>query len=135
MIPILRNILAVVGGLIVANVVNMGLVTLGPSVIAIPEGADFSTPEGLKKSMPLLSAQHFIFPFLAHALGTLVGAFVAVRIAVSHQIKLALTIGCFFLLGGIMMVVLVGGPIWFMVTDLLLAYLPMSYLGGCLASG
>lgn len=133
--PILRNILAVVGGLIVGNVVNMGLVILGPSVIAIPEGADFSTPEGLKESMPLLSAQHFIFPFLAHALGTLAGAFVAAKIAVSHQMKLALAIGCFFLLGGIMMVVLVGGPIWFTVIDLLLAYLPMSYLGGRLALG
>jgi hypothetical protein len=132
---ILRNILAVVGGLAVGSAVNMGLIILGPSIIAIPEGADFSTPETLKKSMPLLEAKHFIFPFLAHALGTLVGAFVAAKIASGHRMKIALVIGGLCLLGGIMMVVSVGEPVWFSVTDLLLAYLPMSYLGGRLAIG
>jgi len=34
-----------------------------------------------------------------------------------------------FLLGGIMMVVSVGGPIWFIMMDLTLAYLPMAWLG------
>ncbi len=130
-----RNILAVVGGLAVGSGLNMGLIILGPSIIVIPEGADFSTPETLKESMPLLEAKHFIFPFLAHALGTLVGAFVAAKIASSHRMKMALVIGGLFLLGGIMMVVSVGGPIWFSVADLLVAYLPMSYLGGRLAIG
>jgi hypothetical protein len=39
----------------------------------------------------------------------------------------------FFLLGGIAMILNCGGPAWFIATDLLLAYLPMAYLGGFLA--
>ena len=57
----------------------MALITLGPMVIAIPEGADFSTLEGLKRSMLLLETRHFISPFLAHALSSLAGEFFAVN--------------------------------------------------------
>lgn len=127
---VFRNTLAVIGGLLVGSVVNMTIITLGPMIIDIPEGADFSTPEGLKRSMLLLETKHFISPFLAHALGSLAGAFLAAKIALSHQMKIALVIGVFFSFGGIMMAFLVGGPVWFMVLDVFLAYIPMSYLGG-----
>jgi hypothetical protein len=33
------------------------------------------------------------------------------------------------------MVVMCGGPGWFIAADLLLAYIPMGYLGGILAGG
>ncbi len=133
--PILRNILAVVAGFIVGSVVNMGLVNIGSSVVALPEGADISTMEGLRESMKLFAPVNFLFPFLAHALGTLVGAFVAAKLAVSHHLRFALAVGVFFLLGGIYMVYLCGGPMWFVASDLLLAYIPMGFLGGTLAGG
>jgi hypothetical protein len=82
----------------------------------------------------LLKPRNFIFPFLAHALGTLAGAAVAARIAASHPMTFAIFIGVLFLAGGITMVVMVGGPLWFILTDLLLAYIPMGILGGMLAS-
>lgn len=127
--PVIRNILAVIVGFLVGSAVNIAIVNFGPTIIPMPEGADVSTPETLKASMQLFSPQHFIAPFLAHALGTLVGAFIASVIAASHNFKLALAIGVFFLLGGITMVFLVGGPIWFIVLDLAIAYLPMAWLG------
>jgi hypothetical protein len=65
-------------------------------------------------------------------LGTLVGAFIAAKVAASHKMMFALGIGVFFLLGGIMMVLMFGGPVWFAVLDLLGAYLPMGFLGGIL---
>mgnify|MGYP000019758571 CR=1 FL=1 len=126
---VFQNTLAVTGGLLVGSAVNMTIITLGPMVIDIPEGVDFSTLEGLKRSMLLLETRHFISPFLAHALGSLAGAFLTAKIALSHQMKLALVIGVFFSFGGIMMAFLVGGPVWFTVVDLFLAYIPMSYLG------
>lgn len=110
----------------------MLLVNIGPSVIPMPDGADISTMEGLQKSMALFTPANFLFPFLAHALGTLVGAFFAARLGVSHKRKLALGIGFFFLAGGTAMVIMVGGPLWFCISDLTLAYLPMGYLGGLL---
>ena len=132
--PIIRNILAVILGIVVGSMVNLGLVELGPLVIPLPEGADNSSMESLQESMKLFTPANFLFPFLAHALGTLAGAFVAAKMAVSHHMRYALGIGVFFLLGGIAAVYMLGGPMWFKVADLLLAYIPMGYVGGALAS-
>jgi hypothetical protein len=128
-----RNSIAVIIGLVIGAIVNIGFVTVGPSIIPPPAGVDMTTPEGLKQSMALLAPKNFIFPFLAHAMGTLVGAFVAAKLAVSHSLKCAMIIGFMFLLGGISMVYMVGGPMWFIAVDLILAYLPMAYIGWLIA--
>ncbi len=132
---IVRNILAVIVGFVVGSAVNLALVNLGMAIIPLPEGADTSTMEGLAEAMKSFTPANFLFPFLAHALGTLVGAFVAAKLAASHAMALALGIGAFFLLGGLTMVLMCGGPVWFVAADLILAYLPMGYLGGKLAGG
>ena len=131
---IARNTLAVVLGWVAGSVVNMALVTLGPYVIPLPEGADVSTMEGIRESMKLFGPVNFIIPFLAHALGTLVGALVAAKLGVSHRMKLALGVGVLFLLGGIAAASMMGGPVWFIACDVLLAYIPMGYLGGVLGA-
>lgn len=130
----LRNILAVFAGLIVGSIVNMGIILISGSIIPPPEGADNTTMEGLKASMHLFEAKHFIFPFLAHALGTLVGAFVAASIAVTHKRKFAMGVGFFFLIGGIINVAMLPSPTWFAVLDIAGAYLPMAWIGGKLAT-
>ena len=131
--PIIKYIIAVIIGVVAGSVVNMGLVNIGPSIIPMPEGADVSTMESLAASMKLFTPANFIFPFLGHALGTLVGAFVAAKIAGAHQMKFGVGFGVFFLLGGITAASMLGGPIWFIVADLVLAYIPMGILGGKLA--
>ena len=83
--PLAKNILAVVTGFVVGSLVNIGLVNIGPSVVPLPEGADVSTMENLRDSMKLFTPVNFVFPFLAHALGTLTGAFIAAKIAASHH--------------------------------------------------
>lgn len=133
--PKARNLLALIIGFVVGSGVNLALVNIGNSVIPLPDGADASTMDGLRESMKLFTPANFVFPFLAHAFGTLAGAFVAAKLAVSYHLKLAIGIGVFFLLGGITMVSVAGGPLWFITSDLLLAYLPMGYLGGILAGG
>jgi len=132
--PILRNILAIILGLIIGSAVNMGLILISGSVIPPPEGADATTMEGLKESMHLFESKHFIFPFLAHALGTLVGAFIAAIIAASRKMTFAMVIGVFFLIGGIVNVYLLPAPTWFAVVDILGAYIPMAWIGGKLAT-
>jgi len=131
--PIIRNILAVVAGFVVGSIVNSALVNLGPSLIALPEGADITSMEGLKESMNLFKPANFLFPFLGHAVGTLLGAFTAVKIAVSHKKKIGLGMGALFFLGGVAAVVMLGGPTWFKALDLIMAYFPMAWLGSKLA--
>jgi len=82
---LLRNILAVLAGLLVGSVVNMAIVIFGPTVIAPPMGVDMSSAEGLARTMHLFEPRHFLTPFLAHALGTLVGALLAYLLAASHK--------------------------------------------------
>lgn len=132
--PILRNVLAAVSGLVVGSAVNMSLIMISGSIIPPPEGADVTTMEGLLAAMYLFEPKHFIMPFLAHALGTFVGALVASLIAGSHKLKFALAIGGFFFIGGAMNVYLLPAPMWFNVTDLVLAYIPMAFLANKITS-
>lgn len=108
----------------------MSLIYLGPMIIAIPEGADMTTKEGLEMAMPLLQPQHYIFPFLAHALGTLSGSIFAGMVAVTNQDRNAWIVGLFFLMGGVASVTMLPSPVWFNILDLGLAYIPMAYFGG-----
>ncbi|MCB9284579.1 MAG: hypothetical protein H6563_10930 [Lewinellaceae bacterium] len=133
--PILRNILAVIAGIVVGSVINMGIIMLSSSIIPLPEGVDPSSMESLKANMHLFEPKHFLFPFLAHALGTLSGAWLAARIAANRQLVLALVIGVVFLIGGIMNVISLPAPVWFDVLDLAAAYIPMGWLGWKLAGG
>ena len=127
-----RNILAIIIGWFIGSAVNMGLIETGHTLIPI-EGLDPNDMKALAKVMPTLSAKFFIFPFLAHALGTLIGAIVAGWISASHKMKFSLVIGALFLLGGIAMSFMLPAPIWFIACDIILAYIPMAFIGGKIA--
>jgi hypothetical protein len=126
----LRNVVGIVVGLIVGGIVNMALIMVSSAVIPPPSGADITTIEGLRAAMPLLEPKHFVFPFLAHALGTFVAALIACLIAVSHKTTIALLIGVLFLIGGIAASMMIPAPTWFKALDLIVAYIPMAWLGG-----
>ncbi|MGH8052929.1 MAG: hypothetical protein ACREP4_03250 [Stenotrophomonas sp.] len=129
----LKGLLAVVLGLIAGSAVNMGLILLGGQLIPSPPGVDTSTTEGLQAAMPLLGPAHFVFPFLAHALGTLAGAFVATWVVGRLSRVPALLIGVLFLAGGVAACFMLPAPRWFEVLDVVLAYLPFAWLGYLLA--
>ncbi len=129
MTPTVKNIIAIVCGWFIGSLVNMGLIEAGHTLIPI-EGLDPNDMKALAKVMPSLSAKYFIFPFLAHALGTLIGAIVTGLIAASHKMKFSLAIGALFLLGGIAVSFILPAPIWFIACDIIIAYIPMAWLGG-----
>ena len=93
-----------------------------------PPGYDLNTMEGLAAAMPQMQPMHFLFPFLAHAVGTLVGALIVARFAASRQLQISLIIGSLFFVGGLQMVMELPSPMWFNVLDLGLAYFPMALL-------
>jgi hypothetical protein len=107
---IIKNILAVLAGLIIGACVNMGVLMLFMELIP-----------------PIFELQNFIGPFLAHALGTFVGAFIVA--VITKNLRLNLIIGFSFLIGGAMEVANLSAPLWFNVLDLVMAYIPMAFLG------
>lgn len=120
--PILFYILAIILGIIIGSAVNMGIITLGGELMPFPGGTE-----------PMNTAEwdtvHFFITLFAHALGTLVGAYTAALIAVKNKKAFALVIGGWFLFVGIVMVFLVPAPIWFIILDLTVAYIPMALIG------
>lgn len=132
--PILRLVLAIIGGIVIGSVVNMALIMVSGHIIAPPAGVDMTTPEGMHSSMALLGPRHFLFPFLAHAIGTLIGAFIAVKITEQHKLLAALLVGALFFLGGVSMARVIPAPTWFIALDLIVAYFPFAWFGFILAN-
>jgi len=119
---ILKNILVVLGGCLFGSAVNMGLIIAGNQLIPFDDGMN-------PMNANMWEIKYFLFPFLAHAMGTLSGAFIAAKFSASYHMVFAICIGIFFLLGGISMVFIMPAPVWFIVADLSLAYIPMSWFG------
>ena len=124
-----RNIIALILGLFLGGMINMLIINNGGGFIAPPEGVNPNDIESIKENMHLYTPIHFLIPFLAHAMGTFIGALITSLIAVSFRMYLAIAVGFCFLIGGIMMVLMLPSPLWFNIIDLCLAYLPMGWLG------
>jgi len=126
---LLRNVLAILAGIAIGSGVNMALITLSPSLIPPPMGVDVNNAASLSKAMHLFEPRHFVMPFLAHAVGTFAGALAAWLIAATYRPQMAYVIGAVFLCGGVAASFMIPAPAWFIALDLLLAYLPMAWLG------
>jgi hypothetical protein len=130
--PFIKSGLAVLAGIFVGGIVNFGIIILSNSIIPPPNGVDVSNIESIKTNIHLYKPIHFLFPFLAHALGTFSGAVLAIKI--SKQTKIAYMVALVFLYGGISMITQVPSPMWFTVLDLGLAYIPMAWLATKISS-
>ena len=119
---IIKNILSIVAGILIGSTVNMALIIFGGELFPLNNGMDPINAEMWK-------IKYFIFPFLAHSIGTLTGAFITGKFSSSYHMVFSISIGLFFLLGGIYMVFILPAPIWFICMDLLLAYIPMAWFG------
>ena len=126
---IFLSILAVLVGLFAGAFINGGIINISGDIIAPPPGANLKTMEGLIDAMKIMQPEHFIMPFLAHALGTFFGAVLCSLIAQSYHLILSLSIGLAFFIGGFMMVFQLPAPLWFDLIDLIFAYFPMAWLG------
>ncbi len=134
---LLRGFLGFVLGMILGGCANMGIIIGGGMLLPPPAGVDVQNIETIKAHIGEYSVLQLMVPLSAHAAGSLVGAFIAARIAATPRSKkaLALVIGLAFLLGGAMAVSMIPAPLWFNTVDLALAYLPMAWLGYRLATG
>jgi hypothetical protein len=125
---ILVNSLVLIFGVIVGMVINMLIIKYGVLLIPNPIGYDNTSIEGMQSTIHLLEPKHYITPWLAHALGTLIGALITFNLAKSSNFILALVVCIVFLIGGSVMVLSLPSPMLFTILDLGLAYLPMAWI-------
>ena len=134
MARLIRWVIAVIVGVAIGSAVNMALILVSGKVIPPPAGADVTTVEGLRASLPLFTPRHFVFPFLAHALGSFAGALVAALLTPGRSPGPAYVVGSVFLAGGIVNTFMLPAPTWFVALDLLAAYVPAAWLAHRLAA-
>jgi hypothetical protein len=130
----LKNLIYIIIGIVVGAIVNGALVNIGYKIIPPPPGFDLSKTEGFNNAIKLFEAKNFIFPFLAHAFGTFIGAFIVAYFSSKNNLIYALIIALVFFLGGLSMVLMVKSPVWFTILDLVGAYFPFAFLGYKLAA-
>ena len=130
---ILLNVLVFVACVFAGGIANGLIISFSGAIIPPPSGFDITTEEGLKFAMPFMEPKHFIMPFLAHAIGTLVGAFFVTLFIKDRKLFRALLVGFLFFLAGTYMVLILPSPLWFDAVDLALAYIPMAWIGYKLA--
>jgi hypothetical protein len=111
-----------------------GLSAIIAAIVAGTEGMDLTDEESVKMHADKLTIANYVSTLLAHQLGTLVGAFVAAKIAPLRKMIFSMAIGVWFLLGGIYACTLIPAPTWFVITDFAL-YIPFAFIGGKLGGG
>lgn len=125
----IRSILALFTGIIVGSTCNIGIVQLGGCLVELPDGFIPDSVESLEDNIHKFSFIHFVFPFLAHALGTCIGAIVVAFIDRKWSYITVYLVAILFFIGGLMMAVQLPAPLTFEVVDLVFAYFPMAWLG------
>ncbi len=124
---VLRNTAVIIAGILLGGAINMGIVLIGPYIVPPPPGVDVASSESIAESLHLFETKHFIFPFLAHALGTFAGALFVYLLAASSRARLPYIVAGVFFAGGVLATVSIPAPYWFIVLDLVLAYFPMTW--------
>jgi hypothetical protein len=129
----LKNFILFLVAVLFGAVFNSLVLNLGMKIIPPPEGFDMNNPSELAKAMKVMEVRHFVFPFLAHALGTLLGVICFTYFSRSNKLLFPMLIAGLFFAGGLYMVIILPAPIWFNLVDLVLAYFPMAIIGFKLA--
>ena len=121
-----KNIGIIIVGIISGSILNMIFILSGSFIFPLSE--NFEPMSALNWDL-----KYFIFPFLAHSIGTFSGSYLVSRLSKSNII-FSIIIGIYFLFGGIYMVKILPAPMWFICMDLLFCYIPMSLLGWKISS-
>ena len=128
--PVLRNILAVLCGTAACMVLNGSLLAFMMKLNPAPVGFDPNVLE----TYSMLEARHLMNAFIAHAIPSWFGGALAAMLAATRKMTFALVVGGLHLIGGIAAAFMIPAPAWFIALDLVVAYLPMAWLGGKLST-
>lgn len=108
----LRNVSAVIAGLVVGMFVNLALVQLNTVLFPLPDGVDLTDSAQMRVAIQALPAAAWILVFAAHLGQSFVGAWVAARLGASHWMTLAMIVGVVSLGAGIANAMMLSAPAW-----------------------
>ena len=127
-----KQILAVIVGVIVGGLTIYAIESINMVRFPWPEDLSMEDKEAFAEYVSSLPVDAFITVIIAHLVGSFIGGFVCSKITPNKKLLLGTICGVFFLAGGIMNLVMIPDPLWFMVADLLV-FIPFAWLGAKLA--
>lgn len=105
----MKSILLSVLGLVIGAMMNLLIISVGPN---------------------FFGDNHYVIAILAHMIGAFTGAFFVCIVRVDQPLLFCMSIGGAYLGMAVLdMLVLKNLPLWFILTDIFVAHLPMAYLG------
>jgi divalent metal cation (Fe/Co/Zn/Cd) transporter len=130
---VIRTILAVLAGLLVALGLLLGLEYLAMSLFPPPPGTTLADEADLARLVADAPAGKLLWVTLAWAAAALGGGWTAARVARRHRTAAAMCVGALVAAGVAMTVLEIPHPAWMTAAGLLLP-LPLAWLGGRLAA-
>ena len=124
----LRNVAAVVAGLVAGMVFNMALIQLNTVFFPLPEGTTMADTPQMREAIKAMPGAAWILVMIAHLGQAFVGGWVAARLGASHRMALALVVGVLSLAGGVANAVMLDTPAWTWIEMPL--YLVAAWFGG-----
>ena len=129
----IRSVLAVVAGVIVAVIVVAVVQVIGHAVYPPPPGIHHADSEALKNIIAQLPVGAIAFVLVGWGLGSLAGGLTAAAIAGRAQSAHALIVGCIQMAFGIHMLLMIPHPLWFVIASFAIV-VPSAWLGARLAT-
>lgn len=123
----LRKILGVLGGVVVAYIVITVSQVISLSMNPFPEGLDYQDKDAMLEYMGTLPASAYALVLGGYVLASLLGGLVATLIAKSKYVP-ALVIGGFLTLAAIANAMMIPQPQWVSIISVIVM-LPMAWLG------
>ena len=123
-----RNVIAVIVSLVVAFLIIMSIQMINFVLFPIPDSIDQNNMEQMKEYVQGLPSLAYFVVIISYFVGALIAALVACKIADSHFRKIAIGIGVFLTLMGIINLIRIPHPLWFSIVTVLL-YVPAALLG------
>ncbi len=121
--PVVRSILAVISGLLVAFVLIAVVQMIGMRLYPPPAGMDPTNPESIKAAMAQIPLAALLFVLLSYAAGSVAGGWVAARFAPKAKMMHAMILAALLFCAGLMNLMIIPHPVWFAIASSALYWL------------
>ena len=112
----IRNVIAVVVGMIAGMAANMAFVIMNKALYPMPQGVDSNDKEGFAEYIGSLPVIALLIIIVAHLSQAFVGGGVAARISADRLMTVAMIVGAFSLVAGVVtMYMMPPVPSWMLI--------------------
>jgi hypothetical protein len=115
--PVIRSVLAVIAGMLVAFVLIFVVQGIGIRVYPPPPGMSPVDPESFKAMRMQVPVRSLLFVLLSYTVGSLAGGWVAARFAPSGKMTHAMILAALLFGAGLMNLMTIPHPAWFWVAS------------------